>query len=202
MSERLIEVLAGAIQSMLLRIARLGTDRGQLLRRLVHDDSGSQIVLVTLLIPAILGLAGLATDGANLAYMHLNLQAAADTAALSAKKLAINNSSPNTSLEAEFVAAQYGVVNGTNGATVVAFAPQVTPSGTAYSGCTLSATAVSAINASYPQAIEVIVSQRPVSFISTYFGLVTNNICALAVAAPNPNGGSCMLALGTTGDRL
>ncbi len=173
--------------------------RMNLLSRLFCDDAGSQIILVTLLIPAILGLAALATDGANLAYIHLNLQAAADTAALSAKKLAINNRSPDTSLEAEFVAAQYGVVNGVSGATVVAFAPQVTPSGTTYSGCTLSATAVSAINTNYPQAIEVIVSQPPVQTISQYFGLVTNNICALAVAAPNPNGGSCMLALGTTG---
>ena len=199
MSEKCIKVLAGGIQSVLLRVASL-TDRGQLLRRLFCDDSGSQIILVTLLMPAFLGLAALATDGANLAYIHLNLQAAADTAALSAEKLAINNLSPNTSLEAEFVAAQYGVVNGTNGATVVAFAPKITPSGTKYSGCTLSATAVSAINTKYPQAIEVIVSQPPVQTISLYFGLVTNNICALAVAAPNPtNGGSCMLALGTTG---
>jgi hypothetical protein len=173
--------------------------RMNLLSRLFCDESGSQIILVTLLIPAILGLGALATDGANLAYTHLNLQAAADTAALSAKKLAINNHSANTSLEAEFVAARYGVVSGVGGATVVAFAPQVTPSGTAYSGCTLSATAVSAINTNYPQAIEVIVSQPPVQTVSQYFGLMTNNICALAVAAPNPNGGSCMLALGTTG---
>ena len=203
MSEKLIKLLAGAIQSVLLRVAKL-TDRGQLLSRLFRDDSGSQIILVTLLMPVIIGLAALATDGANLAYIHLNLQAAADTAALSAEKLIINNTtvspnSSNASLEAEFVAAQYKVINGTNGATVVAFAPQVTPSGTAYSGCTLSATAVSTINTDYPKAVEVIVSQPPVQTISLYFGVVTTNICALAVAAQNPNGGSCMLALGTTG---
>ena len=56
----------------------------RLISRLLRDEEGSYLLYMTLLLPVLIGVAGLATEGGLLFYNHRALQSAADAAAYSA----------------------------------------------------------------------------------------------------------------------
>ena len=170
----------------------------------IDDEFGSYLVFLTLLLPVLIGLAGLGTEGAYMLTQHRAVQAAADSAAVSvasyyaAQKTATTWSPPtNTQLgylttQAEAVAATYGFDNGTNGAAVKMNYP---PTSGNFTNQT-----------TYPYAFEVIVSQSHTPLLSSYWLASAFNITARAVALINATtngsgGGSnanCILALGNS----
>jgi Putative Flp pilus-assembly TadE/G-like len=178
-----------------IRIAASALSAFRLLARLCRDEAGSQIIMIALLMPVFLGVAALAVDGGFWGYGHLNLQAAADSAAVSAARVTnhIGFTPADYQTEAKAVAATYGFVDGVNSVTITA---RLSP---ATSTC-------SPVPSSDPwignsAAMEAIVSQPQSSFFSAVFGYASISICARAVALAN-SGGSCMEALGGGGINL
>src|SRR5690606_14929784 len=58
---------------------------------LCHEEEGAHLVLVSIMLTALLGFAGLAIDGSNIYYQQQRMQIAADAAALAgARQLARN----------------------------------------------------------------------------------------------------------------
>jgi len=177
-----VQIVKGAV------VARTKESRRSL-RRLLRDEAGAQLITVVLLMPALLGITAVATDGLLWGYAQQNLQAAADAAAGSVAKAYSYNTSADLSLEAKAIAAQYGIVDGVNGNSVVVDTPPQSGTGS----CTLSATDPYVTNTTPDYAFEVIITQpQPVVF-STFFGVTSPSLCALAVA--HPTGGDCILAL-------
>ena len=73
---------------LLLRLAKDRLARShQLLARLLHDEAGSWLISATIMLPVLIGVAGLGTEGGMLFYQHRSLQSAADAAAYSAASL-------------------------------------------------------------------------------------------------------------------
>jgi Flp pilus assembly protein TadG len=71
--------------SPLFSLAKDGHARGhRLLARLWSDEQGSWLISMTLILPVLIGAAGLGTEGGMLFYQHRSLQSAADAAAYSA----------------------------------------------------------------------------------------------------------------------
>ena len=158
----------------------------KLMTRLLRDESGIQLVLVSLVLPIMIGIAAIGTEGGLLAYSHLVLQGTADSAAVSVARAYSANTSANLTLEANAITANYGVAN----ATVSVLNPPAVSS----SSCTL---ASSDSNIGNENAFEVIVTQSRTPTISAFFGFTNSfNICAVAVAGLT--GGDCMLALNAT----
>src|SRR5947209_3320085 len=77
-------------------------------RRLRRDESGSYAVIFAVAAPALIGFAGLASEGGLWLYQHQKLQGAADSAALSAATLHGVNAAQDLTLQARGVAATYG----------------------------------------------------------------------------------------------
>src|SRR5246127_4973438 len=151
------------------------TRRANLLKRFVRDESGAYAIVVALMMPVLIGTAGLGTEVAWWLYKHKNMQSAADSGAVSAA-----TDGSNLTVQANSVTASYGYANGINNATVTVNQP---PSSGNYS--------------STPQAVEVIVSQSLPRLLSALFGSGPVVITARAVAVPNAGTG-CVLALDPT----
>jgi Flp pilus assembly protein TadG len=151
---------------------RQGTN---LLQRFLRDQSGSYAIVVGLLMPVLIGTAGLGTEVAWWLFKHKNMQSAADSGAVSAA-----TAGTNLNAEANSVTASYGYANGVNNVTVTVNQP---PSTGNY--------------ASTPQAVEVIVSQPQSRLLSALFGNGPVLITARSVAVPN-SGTGCVLALDPT----
>jgi Flp pilus assembly protein TadG len=146
-----------------------------LLRRFRRDQSGSYIIIAALVMPVLVGTAGLGTEVGWWLYTHKNMQSAADSAAVSAA-----TAGSNLNAEADTVTALYGFTNGTQNVTVTVNQP---PSTGNY--------------ASSPQAVEVIISQPQPRLLSALFGTNPVPITARSVAMPNAGTG-CVLALDPT----
>jgi Flp pilus assembly protein TadG len=146
-----------------------------LLRRFRRDQSGSYIIIAALVMPVLVGTAGLGTEVGWWLYTHKNMQSAADSAAVSAA-----TAGSNLNAEADTVTALYGFTNGTQNVTVRVNQP---PSTGNY--------------ASSPQAVEVIISQPQRRLLSALFGTDPVPITARSVAMPNAGTG-CVLALDPT----
>jgi hypothetical protein len=156
--------------------------------RLLRDEDGSIIVYATLAIAALIGIAGLGSEGAAWLYRHRVIQSAADNAAVSAAAAFAVNSSADINAQARAITANdYNLVHGQDGVTVVATRP---PSNNCLSGTS---------NFTGSNAIEVIVTQPQTPLLSKLF--LSNNtpsICSRAVALV-PGNGDCLLAVGTSG---
>ena len=67
-------------------LAKLGKDKRasglRLLARLIRDEEGSYLLYMTLALPVLIGVGGLAGEASLLLYNHRSLQSAADAAAL------------------------------------------------------------------------------------------------------------------------
>lgn len=146
-----------------------------LLRRFLRDQSGNYVIATALMMPVLIGTAGLGTEVVWWLYKHKNMQSAADSGAVSAA-----TAGTNLTEEADSVAASYGYANGINNVTVAVNQP---PSSGNY--------------ASTPQAVEVIVSQSQPRLLSALFGSGPVVITARAVAVPN-GGTGCVLGLDPT----
>src|SRR5450759_1639942 len=146
-----------------------------LLQRFRRDQSGSYVIVFALVMPVLVGTAGLGTEVGWWLYTHKNMQSAADSAAVSAA-----TAGGNLNAEAGTVTALYGFTNGTQNVTVTVNQP---PSTGNY--------------ASTSQAVEVIISQPQPRLLSALFGNDTVPLRARAVALPNAGTG-CVLALDPT----
>jgi len=146
-----------------------------LLKRFARDQSGSYVIVVALMMPVLVGTAGLGTEAVWWLYKHKNMQSAADSGAVSAA-----TAGSNLFAQANSVTASYGYANGINSATVTVNQP---PSSGNYTAT--------------PQAVEVIVSQSQPRLLSSLFGNGPVVITARAVAVPN-SGTGCVLGLDPT----
>lgn len=146
-----------------------------LLQRFRHNESGSYMIVVALLMPVLIGTAGLGTEAVWWLYKHRDMQSAADSGAVSAA-----TAGTNLATEANSVTASYGYVNGINSVTVAVNQPPV-----------------SGDHRSTPQAVEVIITQLQPRLFSSLFISGTVVIKARAVAIPN-SGVGCVLALNPT----
>jgi Flp pilus assembly protein TadG len=155
-----------------------GLRRTALLQQFVRDQSGSYVIISAVLMPVLVGTAGLGTEVGLWYYKHKNMQSAADSAAVSAAT-AVTAGGDLTS-EAKAVAASYGFPNAVNNVAVVVNQPPKTGNYT-----------------SNTQAIEVVVSQPQRRLLSSLFGSDPVPISARAVALPN-SGTGCVLALNSS----
>jgi Flp pilus assembly protein TadG len=171
-----------ALFSMLFRLAKERRGRiHRLLAQLWRDEDGSWIILTSLLMPILVSVAGLGTEGALLLYQHRCLQSAADAAAYSAAISYSYSTSADITTQAQAVVASYGYALGT---------------GTDQANVAASATTVSTSSGGTLPAVQVTIS-RPQSaiFSSIYFPTLPNSVSATAVLSSS-NTGNCLLALG------
>lgn len=174
------------IRSRSFNASRLLSDRGarrclcrsSLFQEFIRDQSGSYVILSALLMPVLVGTAGLGTEVGWWYYKHKNMQSAADSGAVSAAT-AVSAGGDLTS-EANAVTANYGYVNAANSVTITVNQPPKTGNYT-----------------SNLQAIEVVVSQPQQRLLSALFGSDPVLITARAVALPN-SGTGCVLALNSS----
>jgi hypothetical protein len=160
------------------------------LARFIRDERGSYIAFMALLLPALVTIAALGSEGGYYLYNHRVIQSAADNAAYSvATALAINSSSTSDDLllQAKAMAAtDYGLVAGTNGVAVTVNRP---PTGQCYP---------TSQYIGLPGATEVAITQSVTRTFSKGWSSGGVSICGRAVAIVS-GGGQCILALGTTG---
>jgi Putative Flp pilus-assembly TadE/G-like len=159
------------------------------LTRLWRDESGSYVVYMSVLLPVLIGVAGLGAEGTMMLSTHRSLQAAADSAAVSAAsyyaaQTTALSSPTSTQLlnQAKGVSAKYGFVAGAGGVSVTMNNPPASGNFTANG-----------------DAFEVIVSQPHTPMLSAYWFSSAATVSARAVALINTSGGTsadCALALG------
>ncbi|QOZ51365.1 TadE/TadG family type IV pilus assembly protein [Bradyrhizobium sp. CCBAU 53338] len=155
-----------------------GHDASGIFRQFVRDQSGSYVIISALLMPVLVGTAGLGTEVGWWYYKHKNMQSAADSGAVSAATAA--SAGGDILAEADAVTANYGYSNSVNNVTVAVNNP---PKAGRYT--------------SNLQAIEVVVSQPQQRLLSALFGSDPVLITARAVALPN-SGTGCVLALNSS----
>ncbi|MHC2337754.1 TadE/TadG family type IV pilus assembly protein [Bradyrhizobium sp. USDA 4454] len=158
--------------------ARRNLEKTSLLRRFVRDQSGSYVIISALLMPVLVGTAGLGTEVGWWYYKHKNMQSAADSGAVSAATAA--SAGADLLSEANAVTANYGYANTVNNVTITVNQPPKAGNFT-----------------SNLQAIEVVVTQPQPRLLSALFGSNPVMVTARAVALPN-SGTGCVLALNPT----
>jgi Flp pilus assembly protein TadG len=167
-------------------LSRRGKDKRTsgpgLLARLLRDENGSYLMFMTILLPVIIGVSGLATEGSLIFYNHRTLQSAADAAAYSAAvAYSLDGNATQAQTQAEAIFAQYGFVVGTGNdqANVTA-----TVDTTTYSPLT---------------AINVTATRPQMPILSSLFLTAAIPVGGNAIAViARKNGGNCMLAMGNT----
>ncbi|GLR85112.1 TadE/TadG family type IV pilus assembly protein [Bradyrhizobium iriomotense] len=160
------------------RDARLRPGWRSLLQRFARDESGSYVIVSALLMPVLVGTAGLGTEVGWWYYKHKNMQSAADSGAVSAATAV--SAGGDLRSEANAVTANYGYANAVENVTITVNQPPTTGN-----------------YATNAQAIEVIVSQPQQRLLSSLFGSDPVVITARAVALPN-SGTGCVLALNSS----
>ncbi len=164
----------GSVSQISGRIVAEGRLR-RLLQHFLRDQSGSYVLVVALMMPVLVGTAGLGTEVVWWLYKHKNMQSAADSGAVSAA-----TAGSDIIAQANSVTASYGYVDGANSVAVTVNQP---PSSGNYTTAS--------------QAVEVIVSQSQPRMLSSLFGSGPVVITARAVAVPN-SGTGCVLGLDPT----
>jgi hypothetical protein len=149
--------------------------RGDLLTRFARDQSGAYAPMLALLLPIMVGTAGLGGEVGLWMYRHQQLQGVADMGAVSAATAGGSSSVLNA--EASAAAASYGLINGRNGVTVTVNSPPT-------SGTHLSTAG----------AVEVIAQLSQPRLLSAVFNKEPVLIMARAVAV-GTGGAGCILAL-------
>lgn len=151
------------------------------IREFARDESGNYLIITALLMPVLIGSAGLGTEVGLWLYARQNLQAAADSGAISAATSYYYNGVTGDTLttQATGVTATYGVVDQVNG-TVQVNRPPSTGNYTTQAG-----------------AVEVIVSQSQGRLMSALWGSQPFTIQARAVALAR-GGTGCAISLDKT----
>ena len=158
--------------------ASVGARNRTLLLRFRRDQSGSYLIMSGLLMPALIGIAGLGTEVGLWLYMHQRMQGAADLGAVSAALAYGKNHASNLSLEAGAVTASYNFVAGVANVVVTVNRPPLSGRYTATQ-----------------EAVEVIVQQPQTPLLTALWSSNPVNISARAVAISNTDGLGCVLAL-------
>jgi Flp pilus assembly protein TadG len=167
------------------------------LARLPRDEDGSYLLLMTLVVPVLIGLGGLAAEASFLFYNHRTLQSAADAAAYSAAISYSNDSNvTNAGTQANAIIQSYGFTLGSGSTVNEANVTVQTPGD-----------ATPNTFAGWP-AVTVTISRPQSAFFSGYYGFSVfsnglTNVSATAVirglpGSNLPGGGNCVLALGNT----
>src|SRR5215475_9428071 len=92
-----------------------------ILQRFIQDQSGSYVIISALLMPVLVGAAGLGTEVGWWYYKHKNMQSAADSGAVSAATAYVAGG--DLTAEANAVTANYGYANALNNVTVTVNQP-------------------------------------------------------------------------------
>jgi Flp pilus assembly protein TadG len=150
------------------------------LRSLCGDRRGGYSTVAALVLPIVVGFAGLGTETGLWFYTHQSMQGAADTAAFSAATAFSRGGTTTYAADARAVAARYGYVQGVSGATVTVNRPPA-----------------SGPNAGNASAIEVLIQQPQQRLFSALFINSAMQIGARAVARANAGTG-CVLSLDPT----
>ena len=150
-------------------------------RRAWRDESGAYVVIFALAAPALIGIAGLASEGGLWLYQHQKLQGAADSAALSGATLHGITPAQDLNLQTKGVAATYGYDTGTPGTSVTVNTPPSSGNFTTNN-----------------KAVEVIVSVSQPRLLSAIFTTTPLTITARAVAVAGNAGNGCVLSLDGT----
>src|ERR1700759_3521812 len=104
----------GKILSRLLQISGFVADRDArgAMARLARNEDGAWLVVTSVIMPVLIGVAGLGTEGGYLLYHHRNLQSAADAASYSAAIAYSVGTSADITPQARSVIAAYGYTLG------------------------------------------------------------------------------------------
>src|SRR6185436_20509185 len=105
---------------MVRRLARPRLERAfATLTEFKDDEAGSYLIVSALLMPILIGVVGLGTEGGLWYMQHNKMQNAADSAAISAATEYYLQHKPETlGVQAQSVTASYGFVHGANGVAV------------------------------------------------------------------------------------
>lgn len=148
-------------------------------RKVLIDRSGASAITLAVVLPALVGTAGLGTEVAGWCVTQRTMQGAADTAAFSAMTALIAGAtSTQLTTQAKSVAASNNFVDGSKEVTVSVNNPP---------------TSGNYVNNS--DAIEVIISQPQTPLLSALFISSGPTISARSVALTNAVGSGCVLAL-------
>src|SRR5215467_8046706 len=159
----------------------LPPQRRGFLARLARDERGSYLAVTGMLMPALVGVIGLGTEGAAWFLTHRAMQDATDSAAVSAATAYyVQGNTTGLTLQTQAVAAGYGFVNGTNGVSVTVNQPPA--SGT---------------HTTTPKAVEVIISRSQNRQFSAMWASGPVTISARSVAV-GKGGKGCVLSLDPT----
>jgi Flp pilus assembly protein TadG len=145
----------------------------------LRSRRGSITVMTALSMPVVLGFAGLATEASLWYASKRTAQGAADSAAYSAAVISGGNLTQYRK-QAQAVAAQYGLLDGTAGVTVTVNSP---PTSGVYNGTT--------------GAVEVIIQQPQTQSLSQLFLSAAPTVYARAVAKIGNAGLGCVVSLDT-----
>jgi Flp pilus assembly protein TadG len=144
--------------------------------RLRRDENGASAIITAIALVALCGAVGLGIDTGMWYRTHRAMQNAADAAAIAAAR----DGSANYQAVGKAVAARYGFVNGTSGATVLIANGQPCPGGT--SNC-YSAT----------------VTQPAPRYFTALLNVPPPTLSAAAMSAGGQVHSYCLIALGTSG---
>ncbi len=176
--------------------------------KFIHDESGSYLVFLTILMPVLIGVAALGTEGAYVLTQHRAAQAAADSAAVSVASYYAAQYNPllpptlaKLNTQAQAVLAAYVKANpGMSGATATVIWPPTPPSNFTTSNWTNCGN-----GGNGNCAFEVIVSQSHSPLLSGIYLPNAITVSARAVALISTSGigrggssASCVLALGNS----
>jgi Flp pilus assembly protein TadG len=146
--------------------------------RFKDDDAGSYLVVTGLLLPVLVGIVGLGTEGGLWYMRHNKMQAAADSAAISAAtEYYLQRKAETVTPQARAVSATYGFTHGTNNVEVAVNRP---PSSGPY--------------ASDQKAVEVTIREPQTRLLSVLFDQSPLRIGARAVAL-GMGGKGCVITL-------
>jgi Flp pilus assembly protein TadG len=148
--------------------------------RLLGDEAGNYLTMTSVLMPVLIGFAGVGTDIGLWLYSHQTMQSAADSGAVSAATAYAVSNANNLTTQASAVTSYYGFANGVNGATVTVNRPPTSGS-----------------HQSSSNAVEVIIQQPQQRFLSVMWGSGQVNVTARSVAMAS-GGLACVLALDGT----
>ncbi len=148
------------------------------IRRMIAARQGSVAIQIGVSLTVLIGTVGLGTEGTFLIYKHRQMQAVADSAALSGA-MALSQAYPRDPVsEARAVAARLGFEHGVDQATVTVNVPPL-----------------SGAQAGNADAVEVIIAQPQDLSIMRLFGDNTVNVGTRSVAVRSDTGRFCILAL-------
>jgi Flp pilus assembly protein TadG len=154
-------------------------------RRFIASERGASMVVVGLMLPALVGVMGLAAETSYWHLHHRAMQNAADAAAIAAA----TNGGANYATEGKAVAAHYGFTDGSGNISVAVTNPATAP------GCTANCYVVT-VTDQVPLFLSQVVGYTGSTTVN---GQRVTTVTATAVATVNPAYSYCIVALAGSG---